>query len=115
MSTRHVAAVLVGDDSFLNSQSGDIARLALQHKMVTIFPTLRGVEDGGLIGYVNDMRYRFQSAAAYVDRILKGAKPGELPIEQPMKFELAVNQKTAKALGITIPQSVLLRAGRVIE
>ena len=83
--------------------------------MATIFPTLRGVEDGGLIGYANDTRYRFQSAAVYVDRILKGANPGELPIEQPMKFDLAVNQKTARALGLTIPSSVLKRAGRVIE
>jgi ABC-type uncharacterized transport system substrate-binding protein len=115
LATRRVGAVLVGDDTFLNSQSGAVASLALKYKMATIFPLTRGAEDGGLIGYANDIRYRYQSAAVYVDRILKGTKAGDLPIEQPMKFELAVNQKTAKALGVTIPQSVLLRAGRVIE
>jgi putative ABC transport system substrate-binding protein len=115
LATRRVGAVLVGDDTFLSSQSGAVAGLALKYKMATIFPHGRGVEDGGLIGYANDIRYRYQSAAVYVDRILKGEKPGDLPIEQPMKFDLTVNQKTAKALGIAIPQSVLLRAGRVIE
>ena len=115
LATRRVAAVLVGDDGFLNAQGAAVATLALKYKMAALFPTLRGVEDGGLIGYANDTRYRFQSTAVYVDRILKGAKPGDLPIEQPMKFDLAVNQKTARALGITIPQSVLVRASRVIE
>ena len=115
LATRRAGAVLVGDDTFLNSQGGAVASLALKYKMATIFPLIRGVEDGGLIGYANDIRYRYQSAADYVDRILKGAKPGDLPIEQPMKFELVVNQKTAKALGITIPQSILVRANRVIE
>jgi len=115
LATRRAAAVLVGDDVFLNSQFPAVASLALKHRMATVFPQTRGVEDGGLVGYANDMRYRYQSAAVYVDRILKGAKAGDLPIEQPMKFELVVNQKTAKALGILIPQSVLLRASRVIE
>jgi putative ABC transport system substrate-binding protein len=115
LATRRVGAVLVGDDTFLNSQGAAVASLALKYRMATVFPALRAVEDGGLIGYANDLLYRYQSAAVYADKILKGAKPGDLPIEQPMKFELAVNQKTAKALGITIPQAVLLRAGRVIE
>jgi putative ABC transport system substrate-binding protein len=115
LASRRAGAVLVGDDTVLNSHGEAVAGLALKYKMATIFPTLRGAEDGGLIAYANDTRYRFQSAAVYVDRIFKGAKPGDLPIGQPMKFELAVNQKTAKALGITIPQSVLLRASRVIE
>jgi len=115
LATRRAGALLVGDDVFLNSQFPAVAGLALKYRMATVFPQTRGVEDGGLIGYANDARYRYQSAAVYVDRILKGAKPGDLPIEQPMKFELAVNQKTAKALGITIPQSVLQRASRVIQ
>jgi putative ABC transport system substrate-binding protein len=115
LASRRAGAVLVGDDSVLNSQSAAVAGLALKYRMATIFPTLRGVEDGGLAGYANDARYRFQSTAVYVDRIIRGAKPGDLPIEQPMKFDLAVNQKTARALGLTIPPAVLKRAGRVIE
>jgi len=114
-ATAKVGAVLVADDPYLSAQSGAVAGLALKHKLPALFPQTRGVEDGGLIGYANDAKYRYQSAAAYVDRILKGAKPGELPIEQPTKFELVVNQKTAAALGITLPQSILARATRVIE
>lgn len=115
MVSRRVGGILVGDDTFINSQGGAIAGLALRHKLPTIFPTIRGVEDGGLIAYVSDLRYRYQSTAAYVDRILKGARAGELPMEQPARFDLVVNAKTAKALGITLPQPVLLRASRVIQ
>ena len=114
-ATRRAGGVIVGDDAFINTQGGAIAGLALRHKLLTIFPTLRGVEDGGLIAYVSDLRYRYRRAADYVDRILKGARAGELPIEQPAKFEFVVNRKTAATLGIAIPQSLLVRANRVIE
>src|SRR5258706_9335272 len=70
---------------------------------------------GGLLGYATSLAYEFRNAARYVDRILKGAKPGELPVQQPTNFEFVINRKTAKALGLTIPREVLLRADRVIE
>jgi putative ABC transport system substrate-binding protein len=115
LATARAGAVLIGDESFLNSQSGMVASLALKYRMPALFPTLRGVEDGGLIGYMNDSRYRYQSAAVYVERVLKGAKPAEMPIEQPTKFDLVVNKKTAATLGITVPPAILARASKIIE
>jgi ABC-type uncharacterized transport system substrate-binding protein len=91
---------------------GDFAK---KHKIPTIFGAKEFAQAGGLMSYAPDTAESFRRAATYVDKILKGAKPADLPVEQPTKYELVINMKTAKTLGLTIPQSVLLRADQVIE
>jgi putative ABC transport system substrate-binding protein len=115
LATRRAEAVLVGDDRFSKTHIAPIAALALKHKMAAVFPVLRGAEQGGLIGVASNREYRYQGAAAYVQRILLGEKPGDLPIEPPVKLDLAVNQKTAAALGITLPPAIVARALKVIQ
>jgi len=92
-----------------------IIRLAAQHRLPSIYPFSYMAQDGGLASYGIDNHDMYRRAASYVDRILKGEKPGDLPVQQATKFELVINLKTAKTLGIAIPQSVLLRADEVIE
>ncbi|AMN41932.1 ABC transporter substrate-binding protein [Rhodoplanes sp. Z2-YC6860] len=109
------SGLLVLPDSFMFAQRTSLVGLMAKHNMPALYPIRPFATDGGLIAYGIDRVDLFRRAATYVDRILKGAKPSELPVQQPVKFELAINLKTAKALGLTIPQSLLLSADEVIE
>ena len=108
-------AVWVFDDAVIFQYTPQIAHFAVRSRLPTLFPERAYVYDGGLLSYGPNYVDMYRRSAGYVDKILKGAKPGDLPIEQPTKFEFVVNLKTAKALGITIPESVLLQADEVIR
>ena len=108
-------AVIVGSPTIFAQQHRQIAELALKYRMPSMFQDRVTVENGGLISYGQKITDFYERSATYVDKILKGAKPGDLPVEQPVSFELVVNLKTAKALGLTIPQTILVRADEVIE
>lgn len=112
---RKAQAAIVLPDSTVFAHRKQITALAAKHRLPAIYPNRDYVETGGLITYGPDFSVMFRRAADYVDKILKGAKPGDLPIEQPTQFVLVVNLKTAKALGIAIPESILLRADEVIR
>ena len=106
---------LVFSDPFTFVRRKTIMSLAATTRVPAIYEAREFVDVGGLISYGPNIPALYRRAAAYVDKILKGAKPGDLPVEQPTKFELVVNLKTAKALGLTIPQTLLLQADQVIE
>jgi putative tryptophan/tyrosine transport system substrate-binding protein len=115
MRSQRIQGLLVVRDGIFNQYANLIAMLSLKNRL----PSIGGVQDypeaGGLMSYGQSLEYFYRRSATYVDKILKGAKPGDLPIEQPTKFELVINLMTAKALGIKIPQSLLVRADKVIE
>jgi putative ABC transport system substrate-binding protein len=114
MAERRIDAIVVQADSLFRAHAAEVAVLAAKQRLPSV-GAMEYAEAGGLIGYgVNDAEL-YRRGAYFVDRILKGAKPADLPVEQPTRIEFVVNLKTAKALGLTIPNSVLLRADRVIE
>jgi ABC-type uncharacterized transport system substrate-binding protein len=102
-------------DSFVNAHHAEIISLAAQHRLPAVYPYRFFAEGGGLMSYGNDVTDNFRRAATYADRILRGAKPSELPVQAPVKFELLINLKTAKALGLDVPAQLQQRADEVIE
>jgi putative ABC transport system substrate-binding protein len=112
---RRVGALVVGADPFLTARRSQIAVLAARHSLPAISFNRDFAAAGGLMSYGNDVADAHRKAGVYVGRILKGAKPADLPVEQATKFELAINIRTAKALGLTVPDTVLARADEVIE
>ena len=109
------AMAVLADRPFLISNRARIVRFAAESRLPTVHPFAEFVEEGGLVYYGPNFSEMFRRAGIYIDKILKGAKPADLPIEQPTKFDLIINLKTAKTLGLRIPQSLMLRADRVIE
>jgi putative ABC transport system substrate-binding protein len=115
MTREQAGALLTLSDAIFETQRRQIVELAAKGRLPTSLGTREQAEAGGLMAYGADFLALERRAATYVDKILKGAKPADLPVEQPTKFELVINMKTAKALGLTIPPSLLLRADQVIE
>jgi putative ABC transport system substrate-binding protein len=108
-------AAIFASDQFVVQQSPRMATLSLQHRLPSIVSVREFAEAGGLVSYGHDVSDLYRRAASYVDKVLKGANPAELPIEQPTKIQMVVNMKTAKALGLKVPDVIRLRADRVIE
>jgi putative ABC transport system substrate-binding protein len=113
VSSRDQAMMVVGNPLTFRSRA-DIAAFALRHRLPSVFEQRLFVDAGGLVSYGPNFTEMFRRAAVYVDRILRGAKPADLPVEQPMRFELIVNRATAAALGLTLPATVLLRSDEVV-
>jgi len=115
MSTQRVDGILVLRDAMFREQRAQVTTLAAKKRLPAVYGLREEAEAGGLMAYGASVPELYRRAATYVDKILKGAKPGDLPVEQPTKFELVINLKTARALGLTIPPSLLQRADQVIE
>jgi putative ABC transport system substrate-binding protein len=114
-SRRRTDAMLMLADAYFWSQRERIVAVAARYRLPAIYAELEFGESGGLMAYGPSVAHNFRRAAGYVDRILKGTKPGDLPIEQPATLELMINLKVARALGLTIPQSLLVRAAHIVD
>ena len=115
MAAEKVDGVIIGAAPLFALHRPRIAELALKYRMPSIYGNRGYVEAGGLMSYGYEMTENYRQAAIYVDKILKGAKPGDLPVQEPRKLELVVESKTAKAIRLTIPQPILLRADELID
>ena len=115
MTRARAGALNVWGNQLFFTERRRLADLAAMHRLPAVYSIKEAVHAGGLMSYGTDIPYMFRRLATYVDKILKGAKPGDLPVEQPTKFELVINLKTARALGLTIPPSLLQRADEVIQ
>jgi putative ABC transport system substrate-binding protein len=115
MTAAHAEALTVPPNVLFINQRSRIVDLAARSRLPTVFPYREGVDAGGLMSYGPNLRELYRRSATYIDKILKGARPADLPVEQPTKFELVINLRSAKALGLTIPPPLLARADQVIE
>jgi ABC-type uncharacterized transport system substrate-binding protein len=115
IAKEHSGGILTFPDAVTVAHRAQLAEFAVQRKLPSMFGWKEFVEAGGLISYGPNLNDSFRRLAVYVDKILKGVKPAELPVEQPTKFELVINLKTAKQIGVTIPPNVLARADKVIK
>jgi putative tryptophan/tyrosine transport system substrate-binding protein len=115
MTRNHVDALLIPGDTFLFTERREVAELAREHRLPGMYSLREFTEAGGLMSYSARLTEQFRRAAVYVDKILRGASPGVLPVESPSEYELVINLQTAKALGLSIPRSLLARADEVIQ
>ena len=115
ITTQRGGALTVLPSAMFVSERRRLVDLAARNRLPAVYPQREFVDAGGFMSYGPDLADLFRRAATYVDKILKGAKPGDLPVEQPTKFDLVINLKTARSLGLTIPQSLQVRADHVVE